>query len=473
MARTPLRSLVLVLALVALAGCPGRGAVPDVGDGAPPDGPDASDSATDVIDDDAPFPMIPDVIRCGADVTPIPTNYGHCYVEAPLPDGGVPPPGQCIATVDPAARARANDHDGTAIVMPSGRRVTPGAHRLGLSGFPDSLLRLPGSNHVVVSDTGAFEQHLRVIDVSTDPPSIVPGADVPFTFSDSRNDPAIFYGLAYDASAHVLYAAGGGSNRIYAFDVATNHALTANPARTIDMHLVEQGNEGTDASGNLVSAFPAGIALSDDGTELYAALQRGHAIAIFSTMTATMTRLIPVPPLNDMHPYPYVLVRRPGDATHVYVSLWGAMAVIEVDVVAGAITRTFQVGKNPTELLFTPDGAQLYVAASDSDAISVIDLSMPSAPVTTHYLGGSQSAPRGIEPVALAWGPSGRLYVAEEDDNAIGVYDPATFNRIGRIPTEWYPSDVDVGPTGRSWSSTPRGSAPARTSRRRQSRTID
>ncbi|MEI8256837.1 MAG: hypothetical protein WCJ30_14275, partial [Deltaproteobacteria bacterium] len=434
----------MLLLALGLAGCPGR--QPYAADGETSVA-DRIEAGADVIEETA-ADDVPDVLRCGPDATAIPTSNGACYVESPMPDGGQPPPGRCTAVVDPAARLRANEHDGAAVVLPSGRRVTPGAHRLGLSGFPDSVLRLPGTQHIVVSDTGAFEQHLRVVDVSTDPPSVIPGADIPFAFTDSRTDPAIFYGLAFDAAARVLYAAGGGSNRIYAFDVTAADALTASPGRTIDMHLRESDSEGLDAAGQPRSAFIAGIALSDDGTEIYAALQRGHAIATFSTMTGAMTRLIPVPSIGEMRPYPYVLVRRPGDATHVYVSLWGASAVIEVDVDAAAITRTFSVGKNPTELLFSPDGARLYVAASDSDAVSVIDLSLPAAPVANHYLGGSRSAPRGISPVALAWGPRGRLYVAEEDDNAIGVYDSATFDRIGRIATEWYPSDVDVGSDG-------------------------
>ncbi len=439
-----MRCAILSLGVAGLAACPGPQPPTPDSEASTPDGADASAD----VSEDVALADTPDVLRCGPDATRIPTNQGVCYVESPMPDGGQPPPGRCVPVVDPAARARANEHDGTAIVLPSGRRVTPGAHRLGLSGFPDSVLRLPGTQHIVVSDTGAFEQHLRIVDVSTDPPSIVPGADVPFAFTDSRTDPAIFYGLAFDATARVLYAAGGGSNRIYAFDVTTADALTPAPGRTIDLHLRESDSEGLDAAGHPQSAFIAGIALSDDGTEIFAALQRGHAIATFSTMTGAMTHLIPVPPIGEMRPYPYVLVRRPGDVRHVYVSLWGAAAVIEVDVNAAMITRTFNVGKNPTELLFSPDGARLYVAASDSDAVSVIDLSLPSAPVANHYLGGSQNAPRGISPVALAWGPGGRLFVAEEDDNAIGVYDGTTFARIGRIATEWYPSDVDVASDG-------------------------
>src|SRR5260221_14245966 len=96
------------------------------------------------------------------------------------------------------------------------------------------------------------------------------------------------HGLAFDRTARVLYASGGGGNRLYAFDVAASGALAANPGRTIDLGLRETSGEGRDPSGALQSAYVSGLALSRDGTVLFAALQRGQSLAMFSTMTGQM-----------------------------------------------------------------------------------------------------------------------------------------------------------------------------------------
>ncbi len=431
---------------VLLTACPGHPIVP------PADGGDAiADGAVDGPEDtpQADVVMRPDVLRCGPGAIPLEDTLGPCAVELPLPDGGMPPPGQCTATVNtPVGTRMANETEGNAIVLINGRRIQRAAHRLALSGFPAATLLIPGTHLVVVSDGGIDTEHLRVIDTSANPPAIVPGGDVTFMRDGSGRDPALFYGLAYDPTARVLYASGGGGNRIYAYTVATSGALTPDVARTIDLGLAEGISLGWGASG-LNSAYVSGLALSADGATLYAALNRGETLAIYPTANPSAVRYVRFEVTDPLQPpTPYAVITRPGDPAHVYVSLVSALQVAEVDTNTAMVTRTFHVGKNPEELLFSPDGARLLVAASDSDAIEVIDVSMPSAPVHTTYLGGSATAPRGISPSALTWGPMNRLYVVEADQNAIDVLDGNTLARIGRIPTEWYPTDVEVEPDG-------------------------
>ncbi len=432
--------VVSLLGLVASA-CPGPSTA-DAGDGSRDAAGDDADSA--VIDPDVV--TRPDVLRCGPGAVPFEDDVGACAVAMPVPDGGVPPAGVCTATVNaPTGTLRANELDGTAVVLPDGHRIERAQTRLTLEGIPLSMLRIPGTNLAVVSDGGYNTERLRVMDLTSTPLAVVAGGEVAFPRDGSARQPALFYGLAYDATAHVLYASGGGSNIVHAFDLSATGALSANPARAIDLGITESMADGYTTTGQLQAAYPSGLALSSDGTQLAVALQRGHSLAIIDTANPASRRIVNFPiPDATRRPFPYAVVARPGDPQHVYVSLWGQLSVAEVDLGTAAITRTFVVGKNPEELLFSTDGARLYVAASDSDAINVIDLSMPAAPVRTMYLGGGASAPRGIEPTALAWGPSGRLYVVEANDNAIDVLDGTTLARIGRIATEWYPTDVEV-----------------------------
>ncbi len=401
-------------------------------------------ASTEAGDAQSPPHDAPTVARCGPDAERYVTNVGRCFVAAPMPDGGAPPPGRCAARVSgPAATAPANATDADGLVLPNGRRIARASNRLGLSGFPMSMLRIPGTSFIVVSDGGLRVENLRVMDVSGPTPTVVPGGEVAFPRSGAR-EPALFYGLAYDAVSRVLYASGGGSNRIFAYDLSAAGALTANPGRTIDVGITESFREGTDASGALLSAYPAGLALSEDGSRLFVALQRGHAIGVYDTMTRAVVRVVPLDVGTDVRAYPYVVLSRPGDTRHMYVSLWGARRVIEFDTMTLTVSRSFDVGKNPEEMLFSSDGTTLYVVASDSDSISVIDITLPMPTVRTTYLTGSAMALRGASPVALAWGPMNRLYVVEADENAIDVLETPSLRRVGRIATEWYPTDVEV-----------------------------
>lgn len=452
----------LSVSVVLFAGCADDrpAAVPDV--------PIVADAGVDVLDapDEAAVdagepdvfhpPTIPDASRCGPDATPWPTRgVGACELTTPPPVT----PGRCTATVNrPLATRKANELDGDARVLITGQRIAVAADRIALPGYPMSMLRIPGTPFAAISDGGFALENLRVVDTSGERLAITPGGQVPFPSSGGSRAGALFYGLAYDAAARVLYAAGGGANRIYAFGLSATGALTADPSRTLDLGFAEGASEGFDVvTGRLRSAFPAGIALSDDGTELYAALQRGHAVGVFSIATRMLTRVIPVLPPGAASSYPYVLARRPGDARRLYVSLWGASAVAEVDVTTDLVTRYFVVGKNPTEMVFNRDGSRLWVTATDEDAVSEIDLASPLGSVRSRYLGGSNTAPRGVSPTAIALGPDDRLYVTAKDDNSVDVFDSSTFARVGRIPTEWQPTDVDLAPDGRVLVITGRG----------------
>ncbi len=382
----------------------------------------ATDDAPDVAGDDVP--VAPSCVADGA----VPTVV----------------PGHCTGAVNDPGLLRANSMEMTALVIPGGQRVAPAPNRLRLDGFPMAMLRLPGTQKVVVTDGGINTERLRVIDLSTPTPTVVPGSVVEFSRDGSTQQPSLFYGLAYDSGHHRLFASGGGGNRVYAFTVSDAGALTADLAHTIDLHVAEHPTMG-------LPPFVSGIALSADATRLFVSYELGGVLSIRDAETGMEIHRVPFESTAagaDL-PNPYAVVTRPGDDRHVYVSLWGTQQVAEVDTTMGVVSRLWSVGKNPEGLLFTPDGTQLYVAASDSDDVATIDLTTPMGTVARHYLGGSMSAPRGISPSALSWGRTGsspdrRLYVVEAADNAVEVLDPVTFTRVGRIPTEWYPTDVEV-----------------------------
>lgn len=120
------------------------------------------------------------------------------------------------------------------------------------------------------------------------------------------------------------------------------------------------------------------------------------------------------------------------------------------DPQTGRLIREIKVGLHPNSIVRSPDGLIVYVANSNSDYISVIDVERDKA-VDSIFVGlfNDHKEYVGSSPNGLAIHPKGNLlYVANGLDNAICVIDlksralNQTYSINGYIPTEAYPSSV-------------------------------
>lgn len=127
-------------------------------------------------------------------------------------------------------------------------------------------------------------------------------------------------------------------------------------------------------------------------------------------------------------------------------------SVMRVDLVAGRVTDSIQVGRHPTAIAWDTLNARLYVANGNDDAISVID-TRGNRLSGTIMIAPFRERQIGAQPTALALAPDGRtLYVALGGLNAVAVYDvsrPPLAKLEGLVPTAWYPSSLDVSADGR------------------------
>jgi YVTN family beta-propeller protein len=335
----------------------------------------------------------------------IPFAVNAKLVEAP-PEGRIP------AGLQP---------DGSAI-LPGGRRVHPAGRQVELGGFLLGVRLLPGGVHALTTDGGYYDEFLSLVDLARG--TVV--QQIPFRKDAGE---ALFLGLAVRADGRV-FASGGGADRIYAYDYdpAATAPLSAAAPIALPSH-----------------SYVAGIAFADD-TTLLAALQRADALAFLDTATGEETGRVALGAASAPYDVAVAPARREA-----YVSLWGGRAVAVVDL-AGAprVVARVEVGKNPEALLLDPPSAptRLLVASTDSDSVSVIDLA--SRRVTrTVSLSPGEPARRGSAPNHLALDPSGsRLYVADAGENCLDVLSADSFQRLGRIPTGWYPTAVAVLPSG-------------------------
>lgn len=380
----------ILAAMLSLVACGG-------GDSPPPDAtPDSSDDAG---------------VDADADAAPVET------CEATAADFPTPVTGACEAEiVDPGALLMVGDDTSGGYIVPGARRVTRLGAQVELPGFPMRVLPIPGSPYALVTDGGVGDEQLSIIDLET--ASVVDQR----VFRGAGQ--ALFLGIAVSPTGDKIWASGGGTGRVWAYDFdVTTGMLTDAPSITIETVT----NDG----------YVSGMRLLSDGHTLAMTLLFGDAIVLYDTEAASELARIPF----EAGTLPYDIVVTPDDSM-AFVSSWQTFSVIPVELDTRTVGTPITVGKNPEGLALSPDAATLVVANSDSDSLTIIDV--PTLAVKDTLWVHSESASRGASPVAGAFDTAGRLYVVNSGDNAVDVFEPGgtSFTRVGRLPTMWYPTDV-------------------------------
>jgi YVTN family beta-propeller protein len=147
----------------------------------------------------------------------------------------------------------------------------------------------------------------------------------------------------------------------------------------------------------------------------------------------------------------------------------GARAALVRSVYVGQeLDETEQVGDtHPSAMAQVSSGGRhyLYVTKSNSDSLGIIELRRTSAgkveavtrpdfDLTPLKVAGVKPPVRGAYPNAIVVSrDQARAYVAEAGINAVAVLDvrnPARPVLLGRVPTAWYPSAVELSGDGRT-----------------------
>ncbi|HKA60280.1 MAG TPA: hypothetical protein VKD28_16810 [Gemmatimonadales bacterium] len=125
-------------------------------------------------------------------------------------------------------------------------------------------------------------------------------------------------------------------------------------------------------------------------------------------------------------------------------------SVMQVDLVAGKVTKIFSVGRHPTGMAWDEKNSRLFVANGNSDAVSVID-TRREAILGTLVVAPFRERKFGLAPTDVALSPDANtLYVTLGGVNAVAVYTIPSRQFRGLIPTGWYPTNVDVSADGRT-----------------------
>lgn len=118
-------------------------------------------------------------------------------------------------------------------------------------------------------------------------------------------------------------------------------------------------------------AYPHGLRLSPDGSELYVANVEDGSVSVIDTAELAEVARIPVGTAP-------VQVGFTPSGDQVYVSLRDENRVAVIDTATREVTNRIDVGPNPIQIIATPDGGFVYVAnqgteAEPNDTVSVID----------------------------------------------------------------------------------------------------
>jgi YVTN family beta-propeller protein len=110
----------------------------------------------------------------------------------------------------------------------------------------------------------------------------------------------------------------------------------------------------------------ATLALSDDGTRIYAVNQGGARLVVLDAVTLAQERSVPI------GPGVVTLVRRPGTGELWLVdSITGSVSVMNSKT--GVIQLSIRVGAEPMGLAFAPSGDRAYVTCSAERSVDVIE----------------------------------------------------------------------------------------------------
>jgi YVTN family beta-propeller protein len=329
-------------------------------------------------------------------------------------DGAAPlaPSGETKGDPQPAPSAflRSGPQEDGSYLLPNVRRITPAGRSQWTYRFPNDVKVTPDGERAVV--TTFFDPSIALIDTAT--------MDVAQTiFPEST-----FTGIVFNAAGDRFWVGGGLGHTVQEYAYAGG---AATPVRTIR-----------------VWGYPAGLALSPDEQTLYVAANMENRVAEIDLASGTELRSAPT------HIYPYDVKLLP-DGGKLYVSNWGSASVTVIDTASMTAIADVPTGKNPTKLAMSADGARVYSADSDTDTVTAIDTATDAAVATwpLHDDAVDGEVKIGSYPNAIDLSADGtRLYVASAGFYCVTVMDAQTGEVLGRIPTGWYTSGVDVDDAG-------------------------
>ena len=328
----------------------------------------------------------------------------------------------------------------TKVMLPNGWSLTPSGSQVQLGDLPLNIAVTPDLKYAAVTNNGQSTQSIQLIRLSDQ------------KLLDTYVVRKSWLGLVFSDDGKSLYASGGNDNWIMRFVIQDEKLVCRDTFKL--------GKPWP------VKISVAGIAVDEAKNLLYTVTKENNSLYIISTDTKKILSQIPLGGEG------YTCILSP-DKKHLYCSSWGCDKIVILNTGSREIEGTIPTGNHPNDMAIDRKGRMLYVANSNDNSVSVIDLTRKKV---TETLNAALYAvtPTGSTTNSVALSRDEKtLYVANADNNCLAVFnvsDPGHSSGSGFIPTGWYPTCVRIaGQTilvanGKGLSSlpNPRGPNPAR-----------
>ncbi|HLY20199.1 MAG TPA: hypothetical protein VKR61_23390 [Bryobacteraceae bacterium] len=373
------------------------------------------------------------------------------------------------------------DDDDRAVVLPTGKQVTPSAApgaqfvplNPGLPGYagfvagqamstavsPDShtLLILTSGYNVLRGPGGkkvpdASREYVFVYDIGRHPPAQTQVLQVANTFA----------GICFSPSGKEFYVSGGKDDNVHTFTLAPGGQWreTGEP-----IPLGHQSGLGLSIGKESIST--GGIAVTADGNTLLVANLYNDSVSMIDLPTRKVAAELDLRPGKTRKSqagvpggeYPFWVAVK-GNSTAYVSSLRDREIVVLQLGRRPSVRRRIKMHGSPNKMILNGAQSRLYVTADNTDTVTVIDTAtdriVETIP-TTAPAGVLENPTRytGSAPNSAALSPDERtLYVTNGGTNSLAIVRlggrraPSTV--AGLVPTGWYPNAVSVSGDGRT-----------------------
>ena len=304
--------------------------------------------------------------------------------------------------------------DSEKITLPNGWGLSPVGKQIPLGDLPLNIALSPDQKFAAVTNNGQSTQSIQLIRLKDQ------------KLLDTYVAGKLWLGLVFGNSGKTLYASGGNDNSIIRFDVRNDRLICRD---TFKLGVAMQDKISV-----------AGIALDESAQRLYALTKDNNSVYILDLVSKEIIKHIQL----DGEGYTCLLS---PDKKHLYCSCWGCRKIVIINTGTLAIEGTLPVGDHPNDLAIDRKGKTLYVANSNDNSVSVIDLGSKKV-IETLNAALFPTDLQGSTTNSVALSKDNRtLYIANADNNCLAVFDvskPGQSNSLGFIPTGWYPTCVRV-----------------------------
>jgi YVTN family beta-propeller protein len=299
------------------------------------------------------------------------------------------------------------------IQLPNGWQLSPAGRSFQLGDLPLNMAVSPSGKLLAVTCNGYNEHLIQLIDVRTE------------KITSENKIGNAWVGLCFNGE-NELYASGGNDNRVMKYSIINKKLIAAD-----SFYLPAKKDQ-------LLSV--AGIQVDGKNHLLYIVTRLSNSLYVIDTKTKQLLTQ------TDLGAEAYNCVLSPNKK-ELYISVWGDDRISIYDTEKAIISGQIKVGDNPNDLCLTKSGRFMFVANSNDNTVSVIDL-MKRKVIETLNAALYPDAPNGSTTNAVTLSTDEKtLYIANADNNCLTVFDvskPGFSKPKGFIPTGWYPTCVKI-----------------------------